>query len=238
MVALKKLSFTIFGLLFLLPSVAQEKGDIGFIFSNSWNSKLALEYRKPFKEKFKFKIAATYGEWGNYFSFNNGEIISATDSTVVERDFNRHIHQAGLRFGLERQFGNSLFSVGTDVIVDYRRTRSSYRNRTISLQSNGTWEQGSFTTIFPPFSDPSDSHIVRHYLVTGARLNFNMDIPIGKSFLLNLSTAGIFGLPVYMGATQIQDPTGEFMGTPPSVINLDVNFGIGLRYKIGSRNKA
>jgi len=221
-----------------LPSQAQEKGDIGFVISNTTTSQIAIEYRKRINDQFKFKVGATYGEWGNYFSFNNGQIISASDSTITERDFNKHIHQAGLRLGLERQFGNSMFSVGGDISVHYRRTRSAYRNRTIYLGENGTWQNGAYTTSFPPFADPSGSQILQHYLVPGARLNFNMDIPIGKSFLLNLSAAGIFSLPVYMGATQVYDLNGDFLGTPPAIFDVSTNLGIGLRYKFGSRKEA
>lgn len=226
-------------MLFLLPSIAQEKGDIGIIFStsNSNSAKLAIEYRKPMSEKFNFKIAATYGDGANYFWSNNGRIVSVSDSAVTELNYYEYGSQVGLRFGAERQFGNSMFSIGADLNIDYRRTNSFYYNNTTYLQENGSWD---ITPIggYSYFGDePLNSNISRHYLVPGARLNFNMDIPMGKSFLLNLSAIGIFQLPIYMGESQKKDPNDYFIGIPATTFDLNTNLGIGLRYKIGSRNK-
>ncbi len=237
MIAIKKITLTFICFLFLVPVNAQEKGDLGILITTSNQSRLGIEYRKPIAEKYKLRIGASYGEYGNQFWGNGrGEIIAITDSSVTERFYYHDGFQAGLRLGAERQFGNSMFSVAADVSVDYRQTNSAFQNNTLYLQENGMWDNGPSTTIFPPFSDPSNSRITRHYLVSGARLSLNMNIPIGKSFLLNLAASGTFDLPVYMGASQVQDPTGDFTGIPPSWINLDTNVGIGIRYIFGSRN--
>jgi hypothetical protein len=237
MQTLKKFTATFISLLFLAPSFAQEKGDLGLIISTSRYNKLALEYRKPFAEKYHFRLAATYGEIGNPFWYNQGQIIHVSDSIVVARSFYKNGYQTGLRFGVERQLKNSMFSVGTDLSVDYRQSRSTYRSRISYLQDDGSWEEGLPTTVFENFDDPSNSRITRHYLVAGARLSLNMNIPLGKSFLLNLAASGTYGLPIYMGATRIQDPLDDFIGTPPSITEFDTRFSIGLRYIFGSRNK-
>lgn len=234
---LKKVAFTLIGLLFLVPSNAQEKGDLGLLISTSRYNKLALEYRKPFGEKYHFRLAATYGAIGSNFWYNNGEIISVSDSIVVERNFYNNGYQTGLRFGAERQFGNSMFSIATDLSADYRQSRSVYRTGAAYLQEDGTWGPGPNSTLFYHFDDPSNSRITRHYLVAGARFSLNMNVPLGKSFLLNLAASGTFGLPIYMGATRVQDPLGDFIGTPPSIFEFNTHFGIGLRYIFGSRNK-
>lgn len=237
MIALKKFTITFIGFLFLAPVNAQDKGDLGILITTSHQSRIGIEYRKPIAEKYKLRIGASYGEHGNLFWGNRrGEIITVTDSSITERFFYYDGFQTGLRLGAERQFGNSMFSVAADISVDYKQTSSSFQNNTLYLQENGVWENGPSTTIFPAFSDPSDARITRHFLVPGARLSFNMNIPVGKSFLLNLAAAGTLNLPVYMGASQVHDPTGHFGGTPPSWINLDTNVGIGIRYIFGSRN--
>ncbi|MFT5819948.1 MAG: hypothetical protein ACI8ZM_001173 [Crocinitomix sp.] len=238
MIALKKTAITLMGLLFLVPSIAQEKGDIGLIISSSRYNKSALEYRKPFGEKYHFRIAATYGERGSYYWGTNNQIISVSDSIVLERNLYKNSYQTGLRFGAERQFGNSMFSIATDLSIDYRQSTSVYRTNAKYLQGDGTWGSNSTSpTIYTPFDNPTNSRITRHYLSPGARISLNMNIPLGKAFLLNLSASGTFGLPIYMGATQVQDAEGNFIGTPPAIFNFDTHLGIGLRYIFGSRNK-
>ena len=236
MIAIKKITITFIGLLFLVPSYAQERGDLGLIFSTSRFGQLAVEYRKPFAEKYHFRMSAFYGESANSFWGGNGQIISASDSVIVERNFFSYGLQTGLRFGAERQLGNSMFSIASDLSLDYRRSHSIYQNREQYLQENGSWSQQHVTS-FSPFDVPTNSRITRHYLVPGARLSLNMNVPLGKCFLLNLSASGTFGLPIYMGASQVQDPEGDFIGTPPSTIDLNTFAGIGIRYIIGSRNK-
>jgi hypothetical protein len=65
-----------------------------------------------------------------------------------------------------------------------------------------------------------------------------MNIPLGESFILTLSSAATAGLPIYMGATDIQDPNQDFVGSPGSVIDFDSNLEIGLRYNIGSNKRS
>ncbi|NOQ70586.1 MAG: hypothetical protein GQ574_01205 [Crocinitomix sp.] len=234
---LKKIIITLIGLLFLIPSNAQEKADFGFAISTSQYNKFTLEYRKPFGEKYHFRLAAAYGESNYYLWQQQGEIISVSDSIITKRNYLKNGFRTGLRFGVERQFGNSMFSVGTDLSLNYWQSNSAYQYSSTYLRDDGTWSGNSLFPGFQPSDDPNNSRISRHYVVPGVRLSLNMNIPIGNSFILNLAGSGIFNVPLYMGATQVDDPLGLFNYIPQRWLDFNTNASIGLRYIIGSRNK-
>lgn len=235
--AIKKLIPTFIGLLFVLPSIAQEKGDLGILISTSETARISLEYRKPIGEKYKFKIGLTQGSTGlNNWGYD-GQIVAISDSAVSERNFYKSGSQSGLRIGAERQFGNSMFSIGGDLILGYKNERSTYRYSVKYLQEDGSWNQHSVSSYDPAIEGNLNSSITRHYLVAGARISINMDVPLGGGFLLNLSAASNLGMPIYMGASNVSDPNDFFLGTPPFSIDLTSTFGIGVRYVFGSNPK-
>jgi hypothetical protein len=237
MIALKKLKLVLVAFLFInVNGMAQDsRVDIGALISSSNQARLGIEFRKPLGEHYKFKLGATYGSSYNYFgALANGEIISVNDSLIVERISESSYNQGGIRIGAERRFKTSMFSVGADLNINYRqRLRINY-NRNTYLGEDGIWSSQSFpTSNFSPFEDPAASRITEHFIVPSFRVSFNMDVPLGKSFLLNLYAAGSFGAPIYMGNTGLIDPESEFIGSPPSIIDFDTQAGIGLRYLIG-----
>lgn len=227
------------GIAFLSPTFSQEKGDLGFMVTTSDRSKISLEYRKPVLPKLHLTIGATYGSDYYYYSRSSTDIIEITDSTFVQRAYQGGTTQAGIRIGVERQMKESIFSFGVDLNLNYRRRINTNYNTTYYYDDqNGIYDEGA--GYFPAFDDGSYSSITRHYLVPGLRGTFNMNIPLGESFILTLSSAVTFSTPVYMGATSIIDPDQQFIGTSNFIFDMSTNLGIGLRYNIGSirKNKA
>lgn len=240
MIALKKMNLWFAGLFLISANgIAQERFDIGTLISTSDQSRLAFEFRKPMGEQYKLRLGLTYGTQFDYFgSWANTEIVSASDSMVVERIRDSRFTQGGIRVGAERRFKTSMFSIGADLNVNYRNQRKQNFNRINELDEDGNWTTSWFDTDGAGntiLEDLTRSQITRHFLVPSLRVSFNMDIPLGKSFLLNLFVANSLGAPIYLGATDVNDPVGDFIGTPPSVIDFDTQFGAGLRYQIGKK---
>ncbi|MDA7804222.1 hypothetical protein N8987_06570 [Crocinitomix sp.] len=249
MIAVKKGLVCLFCFI-AIGAFSQVKGDIGMLVSSDYLMRVGLEYRAPINEHYNWKIGVTGGsQWVNT---QNREIVSATDSTVIMAHNSLNSEQIGLRFGVERQLKGSVFSVGLDLNIGYLVYRYDRRNYAEGLDSNGRWvyadilseEEFASGVVFEPgyerpiaIGDYDFADINRNYLNTDLRFSLNLDIPIGDSFLFHGSISGVFGMPIYMGATNVNDPNNRYLGIPPSVFNFSQNVNVGLRYKIGSRKK-
>lgn len=102
-------------------------------------------------------------------------------------------------------------------------------------------EEGVWVYDYPlspyPYMMHETTRITRHYFEPGFRVSFNMNIPLSTSFILSLTGSTSVSLPIYMGASNVYDPYGDFLGTPPTIFNLYQGASIGLRYNIGGIKK-
>lgn len=232
------LEFKRLALLILLSGVncfsyAQTTGDLGIVFSSLEEFRFGIEYRKPINAKLRYKIGATQGGSGNVLS-PNYELYELTDSTFSTRHFTNQITSTNLRIGLERNLGISIFSIGFDLNLGYQNVQSERANRNWILNSEGEWEESGLAPFFQGNEELLSAQITRHYFTPTARLSLNMDAPLGKGFILNFSISSNFGVPIYMGATNVIDPLTEYVGVPPTTINWSTYLGAGLRYAINN----
>lgn len=213
---------------------AQEKGDIGLLFSAPTNRGVALEYRKMAGEKYRLRMGLTYSQDNNN-QYLYPQIISASDSLVTTRANLNKQYNIGLRFGALNQLRSSIFSLGVDVGLNYRNeTRGYYDAFVRPDSSSGAWIT-DYTSAFPPYENPSGTYITRHYLVPNIRFVLNADVPLGKSLLIHFEIAPTIELPIYMGLGPYQIPPGEVVGLPANIFQANYQSAIGLRYIIGSR---
>lgn len=217
-------------------SYAQAEGDIGILIAADEEFRFGIEYRKPINERLRYKIGVTQGASGNVLS-PNYELYELTDSTFSTRHFSNQITTVNLRLGLERNLGISIFSIGFDLNLGYQNIQSARTNRNWILNNAGIWEETNYLGFFQESNELLNSQITRHYFTPTARLSLNMDAPLGKGFILNFSFAGNFGVPIYMGATNVVDPLTEYVGVPASVFNWGSYLGAGLRYVINTEKK-
>jgi len=238
MISLKKSSLALIVTLLASSTFAQEKGDLGFMISSSDRSRIALEYRKPMKEQYHFRLGATYGSNFYNFPYTSTAIIKVNDSTLTQRYAQGQNLEAGLRIGLERRMSSTMFSFGLDLNINYRQQQRSLDD--VIYYHDTENENYDETTAFNSLSyfDASYAQITRHFIVPSLRGTFNMNVPLGPSFILTLSAAVDAGAPIYMGATNITDPDQNFIGSPSSIFDMTTNFGIGLRYNLGSLKKS
>lgn len=237
-------------LISVTPSFGQDKGDLGFIISTYNIEKIALEYRTTEKGQYRMRFGYSYGEPTFWNDRNNpSTIIKASDSMIVYRNSSQYQLSHTVRFGLQRQFGESIFSAVADLTLGYKiRTSYSYDSPVVLTVSGWrpgyfypegeepTTEQdnGSFSYIQSVQGENNLYHTREYFLSPGVRLGVNMDLPIKKAFVLHTGVYSSFAVPIYMGRTDFIDDTQTHFGTPPSVFQLDVNAEIGLRYNIGS----
>jgi len=245
-----KLIATLSILISVTPSFSQDKGDLGFIISTYNIEKIALEYRTAEKGQYRIRAGYSYGVRAFWNDRNNPRtIITASDSMIVYRYSTQYQLNHSVRFGLQRQFGESIFSAVADLTLGYKiKTLYSYDSPLVLTESG--WYQGYF---YPEGEEPSNVqnngslnlarsvpgennlyHTREHFLLPGIRLGVNMDLPIKKAFVLHTGVYSSFAMPIYMGRSDFIDDTQTHFGTPPSVFQLDFNAEIGLRYNIGS----
>lgn len=228
---------------------AQEKGDLSVILSSNRTSQYSLEYRTTQKNKYLWRFAYQYGEqyWSNG-DYRPEWIISASDSLIVFRLGGSKRLNHSIRFGLERQFGNSIFSMATDVIIGFQlRTSYAYNSPYILLGTD--WKHAQFisseeensddnpdTHSFYPtvIGDPNLYYERQHFFAPGIRFGANMDLPIGSALVFHAGIYSSFTAPIYMGRTTFVDNPGTHYGTPSANLNFDLNAEVGIRYNIGS----
>ena len=68
MVGSKKLVFALFFLFSGHVTKAQEKGDLGILFSSFDQFRTGIEYRKQMGDNYRFKLGGNYGGSGNILS--------------------------------------------------------------------------------------------------------------------------------------------------------------------------
>lgn len=216
--------------------LTQQTTDIGNFITTSDIERIGIEFRKPIKQQYWLKMGLTYGSNNNSYYRDNRQIIFVSDTLITERVKYTSYQQGGIRIGAERRFRTSMFTVGADLNINYRKTKRLNLDRFSVLKPDNSWSNtNSYYTEFSKYDDPSGTRMTQHFIVPNLRISFNMYAPLGKSFLLHLFAAGSFGTPIYMGATNVNDPQNEFLGTPPSVFDFEQQIGIGLRYIFGKK---
>jgi hypothetical protein len=218
--------------LFLSPTLfAQEKSDIGLIFSQDETSRIGLEFRKAVSEQWKLKLGLLAGSKYSYFGNQYYEIIDITDTSVVQRYYNESSEYANLRFGGEHRIKQSLFSIGLDVELAYQsREQQRY---------NMTYFHNVEVPQVAPFGGFTDdrAQIRRHYMIPGLRFSAIMNVPISEQFTLSVGCSARGSLPIYMGASAIIDPYVEFVGNPPAIFDFQTSAHIAIRYHLRKKKE-
>jgi hypothetical protein len=240
------LRFNITAFIILLPIYSlfgQEKADLGFILSLNDESRYGIEYRLPKNEQLTYKFGITHGTFQN--SWISTGIISASDSVVVQQTVFRGNNQWEVRIGGERKLGESLFSLGADLNLAYLRHEKRQFNSPLILDKDGNWIRGNFVanaSQIPPNSpnnvmvvgDPDYANIKQHFFVPSMRITFNLNVPISDAFYFNCSVVTRFGIPIYMGATEVTNHNRIAIGSPPVNFDIGTTAAVGLRYIIGT----
>lgn len=216
-------------LIFSITSFSQKRNDLGYLYSTDYNNTNTLEFRHLMDNGYRFKVGGFLGSDMDY-SYRES-IISSTDTSVSFENYFKNSANYGIRIGLDKQMGASIFSFGGDINLAYRSVTQQYSYRTSYLTQDSIY-------LLEPFGVNNDlfynsSYIVEQYFVPSLRLSFMMDVPLGDAFLINFNVSTNFGLPIYMGSKTIIDPNNKFT-SPASTFDFNTGFGLGLRYIIGS----
>lgn len=244
MTQLLKLNISV--LLILLPfcnAQGQTKGDLGFILSLNEESRYGLEYRHPKSEEVMYKFGITHGTFQN--SWISSGVISASDSVVVQQTVYRSNNQWEFRIGGERRLGESLFSLGVDLNLAYLRHEKRQYNSPLIKDKDGSWNSGYFVDKASQIpsnapnnnlavGDPDYANIKQHFFLPSIRVTFNLNVPISDGFYFNCSVLTRFGVPIYMGATEVTNHNRIAIGSPPITFDIGTTAAVGLRYIIGT----
>jgi hypothetical protein len=221
----------------------QGKPDLGFILSLDDESRYGLEYRHPKNDQFIYKIGITHGTFQT--SWISPGIVTASDSLVVQQTIFRSNNQWDIRIGGERRIKESLFTLGADLNLGYLRHEKRQHNSPLILDENGNWVNGTFvnnSSQIPPnqpnsilvVGDQAYANIKQHFFLPSLRVTFNLNVPISDAFLINFSISTRFGVPIYMGATDVTDHNRITIGSPPINFDIGTTAAVGLRYIIGT----
>lgn len=241
MIAFRKLSIVLLFIFAAGTTVnAQRRGDLGILFSSDELSRIGLEYRMPIGDRYRLRATLLAGShYTTPYYHNTANVVLASDTAVVYRNTYQFSNQYMLRLGGERQFGASVFSIGADAMLGYRK-RSYYAfNTAQTLNEAGNWEYdysyfeqdnggGAIAT-----SD--HTYYWTHNLRPGLRLSLSADLPLGDAFLVHFSAAGAAMANMYIGAD------GDVPEEPFFTNNLnfthfffETSANVGIRYKFGS----
>lgn len=216
-------------------SFAQEGNDLGLIFSRNNYSNIGAEYRHGLTESSKLTAGAFYGSYSSFFGSFNSKIISASDTSIVQRNYQSAHDCFSLRLGYEKEIIN-MFSLGGGLLLDYQRSFSGSNDTYTSIDSEGNWSYPTYySNIYTGFgqNDSTWAGVYHHYFKPGVQLYASMNIPLGDRFLLNLSAACAMQYWFYLGESNKHDPNNEFNYEPGGIFSFDTRLNIGLRYKFG-----
>ena len=222
-------------MIILLPTTlnAQSQSDIGLVFSQDDAMTIGFEWRFPQKNKWRWTTGILAGNTYSPYSFTYDDIIAVTDTSIVERNYRQSSEHYTLRFGGEYQIKSTMFSIGADANMSYE-SEYNYHFNSITYYN----VDDPMVSHFHSDHEAIDyAHIRRHFINPSFRLSFIMNVLLGDHFTLSLSAAARIGTQIYMGASQVNDPLYEFIGTPPSIVNMTTGANIGIRYNLGSIKK-
>ncbi|MFK8039069.1 MAG: hypothetical protein AB8B74_12315 [Crocinitomicaceae bacterium] len=240
---MKKL-FTLGSLLFFLTASvfgqddmnkANEKLDIG-IFFNVPNSLPSLEFRMPISEQSKLRFAFDHNV-DNNFPNQNGLIVTASDSLVVQKYRNVSAVRPTFRIGIDQQLKKlSWLTLGVDLQLRYALETVEDYYETVNKDSSGVWNS------FPNLEALNDNGYGRrsvkyHYFMPALRVNVATQFPLGESFLLSFYYAGFLGPNLFLKETSRIDPNNDIAKPNDVVLNSESFIGLGVRYLWTKKDK-
>jgi hypothetical protein len=230
---MKKFGLSVIILCLTFSLKAQERSDIGLVFSQDDAMTIGFEWRFPQKNKWRWTTGILAGNTYSPYSFTYDDIIAVTDTSIIERNYRNSSEHYTLRFGGEYQIKSTMFSIGADANMSYE-SEYNYHFNSVTYYNVDDPVVSHFHSDYEAIDY---AHIRRHFINPSFRLSFIMNVPLGDHFTLSLSAAARIGTQIYMGASQIEDPLNEFIGTPPSILNMTTGANIGIRYNLGSIKK-
>lgn len=227
---MKKL-IIILPILFSSIAFGQRSSDLTLHLSTYDDTKIALEYRLPIKDKWGINFALAYGS--KYNNFNT--ILDANDSVFFDRHTNYSTNTGTFRIGTEKRIKESMFSVGFDFLLGYSQQYIHKNTTEYTKDSLENWGGIIYYNYGP--NDPTHAQITKHYIIPGIQINTKMDIPIKNNFEFNLSVGYNVNSPILSKETNIIDPFNELIQPKISIINAAAYASIGLRYKFVKKEK-
>ena len=218
-------------ILFSATAFGQRSPDLTFHLSTYDDTKLALEYSVPIKDKWGINFALAYGSKHR----TNTRLLNANDSIYADRYTNNSKNNGTFRLGTDRRIKKSMFSVGFDFLFGYSKQNIDKQNTEYTKDSLGNW--GGIIYYDFDLDDQSYAHITKHYIVPGIQLNTKMDIPIKNNFELNLSVGYTVNAPILVSETNIIDPLNELNYPNFNVIYAAPYASMGLCYKFLKKDK-
>ncbi len=228
---MKTLFFTV-SILFSTFLFSQRSSDLTLHISTFEDTKLALEYRIPIKDKWGINFALTYGSKYNRYT----SIFDASDTLFTERHTSYSTSSGTYRIGTDKRIKESMFSVGFDFLLGYRQQNINKSNTEYTKDSLDNW--GGMIYYNFGANDPTHAQITKHYIVPGLQVNAKMDIPIKYNFELALAIGYNVNTPILIKETNIIDPYNELAQPKFQVVNANAYASIGLRYKFMKKGKA
>jgi hypothetical protein len=214
-----------------LFSIAQERGDLSFIYNTYNYNRINLDYRKTINEHYKLKLGIVGGQYGLSPTFNQN-IYYGSDSLITYKFFAKQASQIGLKIGGERKLQQSIFSVGADVLLSYRDEKNYiYKSNYVFDDSLKIWKPESTTQNGYGFNNPNNPKVRRSYFVPQIQFSFSMDLPIVQNLYLNMYIGGLFAFPIFINESEKFDPFNEYV-TPKKTSTFDMTSqaGLGIRY--------
>ena len=211
---------------------AQQNRDFGFIYNTYNLNRINLDYRQLLGEKYKLKIGAVIGQ-GASSPFNKGDIVFGSDSLITYRYNVHNTTQFSLKIGGERVLGNSIFSIGADVLLSYRDEKNYiHYSDYVYDDSLKLWKDYSeYNPNGMGFKNPDNSKVRRGYFVPQLQFSFLMDVPITERLYLNLFVGGVFSFPIFIKESHKYDPLNELtLPTSLTTFEMSSQAGIGLRF--------
>ena len=192
--------------------------------SNRSQPRLKLELRKNIYSDYWLKASVN----SSGFVKNLGsESVGVTDSIaeVMSRSISHYTYYA--QIGLDRLLGKKqLFFIGTGFFIGYERNQEIYITTGEKWSPiTSRWEPYAYDPL-PPVTTMSNSsntygfingdksgHLIQHYIIIGAELNFGINAHLSKRFDLGLQASPqiIYGKQYNQTA---RDPENLLNGTP------------------------
>jgi hypothetical protein len=214
-----------------LLSIAQEKGDVGFIYNTYEYNRINLDYRKTINKHYKLKLGIVGGQYSGRPTFNPN-IFYGSDSLITYKFFAKSTSQIGLKIGGERKLQQSIFSIGADVLLSYRDEKNFiYKSNYVFDDSLKRWELESTNKNGYGFKNPNNPKVRRSYFVPQVQFSFSMDLPIVQNLYLNMYIGGLFAFPILINESEKYDPFNEYE-KPKNISTFDMTSqaGLGVRY--------
>ncbi len=232
MCSLKSTLFSLLAIATFTPSFSQSRMDTGLRYEFGNDRHLILEDRIPVAYKTRFIVGISFANGFDDYSGGHLNVENASDTLVESRQ--SHVSRIGgdLRFGISRELKWPVFSVRADILLGYRQSRMGILSEYEHLD-NGFWQ--------PVFQMSSTDYPVDYAslrsqsLNPGGSVSFNLDLPLGKRFFVNMFVAPTVAVNFVYSSEIMIDPLDEFINSTGASwgLDFDMRCGAGLRYIFG-----